>query len=150
MAELPSKPKRKTRNNSGWICEVSNKEIESSADGKGKNLTSPVTMTEIIAQQLQQVLERLTRVEGKLDGVVEKVQRLETVLSGVQSDITDLQCKATQMKKATDDVDAGLNDLNMEVQELRKKIDENEKELSWQTIAVSIKKSTIGGRICGF
>ena len=46
------------------ICEVSNKEIESSADGKGKDLTSPVTMTEIIVQQLQQVLERLTSVEA--------------------------------------------------------------------------------------
>ena len=73
MAELPSQLKRKTRNSSGSeavspdgkrICEVSNKEIESSADGKG-NLTSPVTMTEIIVQQLQQVLERLTGVEGK-------------------------------------------------------------------------------------
>ena len=138
MAELPSKLKRKTRNSSGSeavspdgkrICEVSNKEIESSADGEGKNLTSPVTMTEIIVQQLQQVLERLTSVESKLDGVLEKVQRLETALSGVQSDIIDLQCKTTQMKKATDDVDAGLNNLNMEVQELRKKIDENEKEI---------------------
>ena len=137
MAELPSKLKRKTRNSSGSeavspdgkrICEVSNKEIESRADGKGKNLTSPVTMTEIIVQQLQQVLERLTSVEGKLDGVLE-VQRLETALSGVQSDIIDLQYKTTQMKKATDDVDAGLNNLNMEVQELRKKIDENEKEI---------------------
>ena len=33
------------------------------------------------------------------------------------------------MKKATDDMDAGLNNLNMEVQQLRKKIDENEKEI---------------------
>ena len=130
MAELPSKLKRQTRNSSGSeavspdgkrIWEVSNKEIESRADGKGKNLTSPVTMAEIIVQQLQQVLERLTSVEGKLDGVLEKVQRLETALSGVQSDVTDLQCKTTQKKEATDDVDAGLNNLNMEVQELRKK-----------------------------
>ena len=53
--------------------------------------------------------------EGKLDGVLEKVQRLETALSSVQSDIIDLQCKTTQLKKATDDMDAGLNNLNMEV-----------------------------------
>ena len=57
------------------------------------------------------------------------MQRLETALNGVQSDITDLQCKTTQMKKATDDMDARLNNLNMEVQELRRKIDENEKEI---------------------
>ena len=57
------------------------------------------------------------------------MKRLETALSGVQSDITVLQCKTTQMKKATDDMDAGLNNLNMEVQELRKTIDENEKEI---------------------
>ena len=139
MAELPSKLKRKTRNSSGSeavspdgkrICEVSNKEIESSADGEGKNLTSPVTMTEIIVQQLQQVLERLTSVEGKLDGVLEKVQRLETALSGVQSDIIDLQCKTTQMKKATGDVDAGLNNLNMKVQELLKKMMRTRRKLS--------------------
>ena len=114
-------------------CKVSKKEIESSADGKGKNLTSPSTMTDIIVQQLQQlqqVLERLTCVEGKLGGVLEKVQRLETALSGVQSDITDLQCKTTQLKKATGDMDAGLNNLNMEVQEMRKKLMRTRRKLS--------------------
>ena len=109
---------------------MSNKEIESSGDGKGKDLTSPVTMTEIIVQQLQQVLERLTNVEVKLDGVLEKVQRLETALSGVQSGITDLQCKTTQMKTATDDVDAGLNNLNMKVQELLKKMMRTRRKVS--------------------
>ena len=54
--------------------------------------------------------------EGKLDGVFEKVQR-------------ELQPKTTQMKKATDDMDAGLNNLNKEVQELWSgKIGENEKD----------------------
>ena len=33
------------------------------------------------------------------------------------------------MKKATDDVDAGLNNLNVEVVELRKKISDSEKEI---------------------
>lgn len=138
MAELPSNLKRKTRNSSGSetvspdgkrICEVSKKEINSSADGNGKKFTSASTMTEIITQQLQQVLERLTSVEGKLDGVLEKVQRLETALSGVKSDITELQSKTTQMKKVSDDMEAGLNNLNTEVEELCKKIGENEKEI---------------------
>ena len=138
MAELLSKQKRKTRNSSGSeavspdgkrICEVSNKETESSADNSGKNFTLASTVTNMIVQQLQQVLERLTSVEGKLDGVFEKVQRLETALSGVKSDITELQSKTTQMKKATEDMDAGLNNLTMEVQELWKKIGENEKEI---------------------
>ena len=138
MAELPSNLKRKSRNSSGSetvspdgkrICEVSKKEINSSADGNGKKFTSASTMTEIITQQLQQVLERLTSVEGKLDGVLEKVQRLETALSGVKSDITELQSKTTQMKKVSDDMEAGLNNLNTEVEELRKKIGEREKEI---------------------
>ena len=138
MAELLCKQKRKTRNSSGSeavsldgkrICEVSNKETESSTDDSGKNFTLASTMTDMIVQQLQQVLERLTSVEGKLDGVFEKVHRLETALSGVKSDITELQSKTTQMKKATEDMDTGLNNLNMEVQELRKKIGENEKEI---------------------
>ena len=138
MAELPSNLKRKSRNSSGSetvspdgkrICEVSKKEINSSADGNGKKLTSASTMTEIITQQLQQVLERLTSVEGKLDGVLEKVQRLETALSSVKSDITELQSKTTQMKKVSDDMEAGLNNLNTEVEELRKKIGEREKEI---------------------
>ena len=138
MAEPLSKQKRKTRNSSGSeavspdgkrICEVSKKETESSADNSGQNFTLASTMTDMIVQQLQQVLERLTSVEGKLDGVFEKVQRLETALSGVKSDITELQSKTTQMKKGTEDMDAGLNNLNMEVQELRIKIGENEKEI---------------------
>ena len=100
MAELPSKLKRKTRNSGGSeavspdgkrICEARNSDIDSIADGNGKNFTSASTMTETIAQQLQQVLERLTSMESKLDGVLEKVQCLETALSGVKSDITELQ-----------------------------------------------------------
>ena len=138
MAELPSNLKRKSRNSSGSetvspdgkrICEVSKKEINSSADGNGKKFTSASTMTEIITQQLQQVLERLTSVEGKLDGVLEKVQRLETALSGVKSDITELQSKTTQMKKVSDDMEEVLLNLNTEVEELRKKIGEREKEI---------------------
>lgn len=136
MAELSSNSKRKTRNSSGSetvspdgkrICEASNTEIESSAKGNGENST--LTMTEIIAQQLQQILERLTSVEGKLDGVFEKVQRLETALNGVQADIITLQSKTTLLNKATDDMDAGLNNLNTEIQALREKIGENEKEI---------------------
>lgn len=78
---MPTNLKLKTRTSSGSvdvfpdskrICEVSNKEIESSADGNGKNFTSVLAMTKIIVQQLQQVGERLTSVEGKLDGVFEK------------------------------------------------------------------------------
>ena len=80
---MPSKLKIKTRNSSGSedvfpdrkiICDVSNEEIESSTDGNGKNFTSEsaLTMTKIIVQQLQQVRERLTSVEGKLDGIFEK------------------------------------------------------------------------------
>ena len=79
---------------------MSNKEIESNADGNGKNFTPTLTITEIIVLQLQQVL---TSVESKLDGVIEKVKRLETALNGVLSDITALQSKRTQLKKATDD-----------------------------------------------
>ena len=104
MAKLLSKQKRKTRNSSGSeavspdgkrICEVSNKETESSTDNSGKNFMLASTVTDMIVQQLQQVLERLTSVEGKLDGVFEKVQRLETALSSVKSDITELQSKTT-------------------------------------------------------
>jgi len=138
MAELPSKLKRETRDSSGSeavspdgkrICEVSNSEIDSSADGNDNNTPASAasTMTEMIAQQLQQVLERLTSVESKLDGVLEKVQRLETALNGVKLDITELQSKATQMKKVTDDMDAGLKNLNVEVEELREKIGDNAK-----------------------
>ena len=72
MDELPNRLKRKNINSSGLeavspdgkrICQVSNKEIESSADGNGKNFTSALTMTEIIVRQ--NVLERLTSVKGK-------------------------------------------------------------------------------------
>ena len=83
-------------------------------------------MTDIIAQHLQQILERVTSVEGKLYSVLEKVQRLETALSGFQSSTIALQSKATQMKKAKDVMDAGLN---IEVQELREKIGENENKI---------------------
>ena len=86
-------------------------------------------MTDIIAQLLQQILESVTSVEGKLDSVLEKVQRLETALRGVQSSTIALQSKATQMKKTKDVMDAGLNNLNIEVQELREKIGGNENKI---------------------
>jgi len=55
------------------------------------------------------------------------VQRLETFLSGIKSVITEVQSKTTQMKKATDDIDAGLNNYNMEVEELKKNRRERER-----------------------
>ncbi|KAL9961129.1 hypothetical protein ACROYT_G030020 [Oculina patagonica] len=74
--------------------------------------------------------DRLTSVEGKLDGVLQKVQHLETALSGVQSEINALQTKTTKIKEATDRVmDAGLTNLNTKVQELRRKINDNQKEI---------------------
>ena len=86
-------------------------------------------MSEVIAQQLQQILDRLTSVEGKLDGVLQKVQHLETALNGVQSEINALQTKTTKIKETTDEMDAGLTNLNTEVQELRRKINDNQKEI---------------------
>ena len=87
-------------------------------------------MSEVIAQQPQQILDRLTSMEGKLDGVLQKVQHLETAFNGVQSEINALQTKTTKIKEATDEMDAGLNtNLNTEVQELRRKINDNQKEI---------------------
>ena len=86
-------------------------------------------MSQVIAQQLQQILDRLTSVEGKLDGVLQKVQHLETALNSVQSEIRALQTKTTKFKKATDEMDVGLTNLNTKVQELRRKINDNQKEI---------------------
>ena len=49
--------------------------------------------------------------------------------SGVQSEINALQTKTTKIKEATDEMDAGLTNLNTEVQELRRKINDNQKEI---------------------
>lgn len=138
-AETPSL-KRKTRLSSGSetlspdgkrICESDSAEIlSSSADINDTNTPTTFNMSvAAIAEQLQQVLERLTSMEGKLDGVFEKVQSLETVLSGVKSDVKELQTTTSNLKKATVEMDAGLSNLNTEVQELRNEIDENRKEI---------------------
>ena len=67
--------------------------------------------------------------EGKLDSVLQKVQHLESALNGVQSEIKALQTKTTKIKEVTDEMDAGLTNLNTEVQELRRKIYDNHKEI---------------------
>ena len=131
--------KRKTRLSSGSetlspdskrVCETVAAEILSSTDDVNDTNTPVVlNMSEVIAQQLKQVLERLTSMEGKLDGVFEKVQSLESALSGVKSDVKELQTMTGKLKKATDVMDDGLSNLNTEVQELRKEIDENRKEI---------------------
>ena len=131
--------KRKTRLSSGSetlspddkrVCETVAAEILSSTDDVNDTNTPVVlNMSEVIAQQLKQVLERLTSMEGKLDGVFEKVQSLELALSGVKSDVKELQTTTGKLKKATDVMDDGLSNLNTEVQELRKEIDENRKEI---------------------
>ena len=58
-----------------------------------------------------------------------KVQSPELALSGIKSDVKELQTTTGKLKKATDVMDAGLSNLNTEVQELRKEIDENRKEI---------------------
>ena len=93
--------KRKTRLSSGSetlspdgkrVCETVAAEILSSTDDVNDTNTPVVlNMSEVIAQQLKQVLERLTSMEDKLDGIFEKVQSLELALSGVKSDVKELQ-----------------------------------------------------------
>ena len=103
--------------------------LSSTDDVNDTNTPVVLNMSEVIAQQLKQVLERLTSMEGKLDGVFEKVQSLESALSGVKSDVKELQTTTGKLKKATDVMDDGLSNLNTEVQELRKEIDENRKKI---------------------
>ena len=44
-------------------------------------------------------------------------------------EVSNKEIESSADDKATDGMDAGLNNLNMEVQELRKKIDVSEKEI---------------------
>ena len=128
--ELSSNLKRKTRNtSSSETASPDGKRICEASDSSDSHFTAESNMSEVIAQQLQQILDRLTSVEGKLDGVLQKVQHLETALNGVQSEIKALQTKTTKIKEATDEMDAGLTNLNTEVQELQRKIYDNQKEI---------------------
>ena len=123
--------KRKIRNSSSSeTAPPDGKRICEASDSTNNDFITESNMSEVIAQQPQQILDRLTSVEGKLDGVLQKVQHLETAFNGVQSEINALQTKTTKIKEATDEMDAGLNtNLNTEVQELRRKINDNQKEI---------------------
>jgi len=99
--ELSSNLKRKTRNSSSSeTASPDGKRICEASDSTNNQFIAESNMSEVIAQQLQQILDRLTSVEGKLDGVLQKVQHLETALNGVQSEINALQTKTTKIKEA--------------------------------------------------
>lgn len=141
MAESSSNLKRKNRYSSGSycetlspdgkrICETSSNEIHSTASSDDAvQIPIALTMPEGIAQQLQKILDRLTSVESKLDGVFQKVNGLEKAMNNVQADIEALKDKTSTMEKTANEFDTGLNNLNAEVQELHKKIDEKEEEI---------------------
>ena len=108
--ELPSNLKRKTRNSSSSeTASPDGKRISEASDSSDSHFTGESNMSQVIAQQLQQILYRLTSVEGKLDGVLQKVQHLETALNSVQSEIRALQTKTTKFKEATDEMDVTGN-----------------------------------------
>lgn len=77
--ELPSNFKRETReSSSSETASPDGKIIFEASDSTDSHFTVGSNVSEVIAQQLQQILDRLISVEGKFDGVLQKVKHLQT------------------------------------------------------------------------
>ena len=128
MAEFLSRLQRKERgSSSSTVSETSSPQEKRICD------TDEVTaadMSENVACKLELILEKLEIMDKKMEGVIEKVGSLEKAMRGVQSEVTALKERVVSIEGAMKEMDTGLNFINTEVEELKRKTNENQQQIN--------------------
>ena len=99
-----------------------------SLDDSGDQVLKALTMTNKIGQQLQQILDRLERMETKLqtmEGVLLQISNLEKAVNKIQVSIVSFNDKAKKMDETIQDLDAGLTSLNADIEEMQNREKQN-------------------------
>ena len=125
------------------ICSPEGKKLCSSPRSE-QDIVSPVSfdeedqalpalkMTERIYSQLGMILERLVSVETKIqkiDEFFEKFSALETTIKSMKMKVNTLSDKSNTMKEKVDETKKGMEFANAEIEDLKKKDQENEKKI---------------------
>ena len=83
-----------------------------------------LTMTEKIGQQLQQILDRLERMETKLqtmESTLGKISSLENAVNKIQANMESFNEKAKKMEETIHEIEAGLAFTNKDIEEIKRR-----------------------------
>lgn len=81
-----------------------------------------------LAAQLQLVLQKL-KLETMVQGVLQKFTDFETTVKSIKGEIATLEDRTNAVEKSLSEMDNGLKFMNNEVEDLKSKVNENEREI---------------------
>lgn len=84
---------------------------------------------EDLAAQLQLVLQKLNGLETMVQGVLQKFTDLESFVKSIKGEIAILEDRTNAVEKSFGEMDNGLKFMNTEVEDLKSKVNENEREI---------------------
>ena len=93
-------------------------------DASDDQVLIALTMTEKIGQQLQQILDRLERMETKLqtmEGTLGKISSLENAVNKIQANMESFNEKAKKMEETIHEIEAGLTFTNKDIEEIKRR-----------------------------
>lgn len=93
-------------------------------DDSGDEVLKALTMTDKIGQQLQQILERLERMETKLqtmEGALAQISSLENAINKIQTNMISFNEKAKKMGETIQEIEAGLTSTNADIEEMKRR-----------------------------
>ena len=93
-------------------------------DVSDDQVLAALTMTEKIGQQLQQILDRLERMETKLqtmEGTLGKISSLENAVNKIQANMESFNEKAKKMEETIHEIEAGLTFTNKDIEEIKRR-----------------------------
>jgi len=84
---------------------------------------------EDLAAQLQRDLQKLKGLETMVQGVLQKFTDLESTMKSIKGEIAILGDRTNAVEKSFREMDNGLKFMNTEVEDLKSKVNENEREI---------------------
>ena len=131
MADLFSRFKRKERGSSGSDSETSpqGKRICEEDSNDTDEVLVALDMSKDIAVKLQQVLDKLGKMDEKIESVMAKVTGLEKTMTSIQSEVSSLKNKADSMESKLKEMDKGLEFANAEAEDLKVQSSANQQSI---------------------
>ena len=78
---------------------------------------------------IQLVLQKRSSIESRVEGVLQKFNSLESSVQGIEGEIATLTVKTSAVEKSVGETDNSLKFLNKEIEGLKAKVNEKEREI---------------------
>ena len=112
-------------------ADISEGSLDDSSDQDLKDLKA-LNMSNKVGQQLKQILDRLERMEMKLqkmEGVVDQIYNLEKAVNNIQENLSSYNEKVKKMADTIKQIEAGLTSVNADIEAVERKEEQREEKI---------------------